>query len=143
MGIFSDTLDILGARSGTPDSINQRRALLHSPKQSTARASARILCFSPRKTARRHASAPSFDVPSTPVDSLSEATESGILLRGLSSRFIVWVESVKATGLRGGGAKQKKQRKISSPAYKASSTKLGEPRISMCYCDFLKGQASP
>lgn len=71
----------------------------------------------------------------TPVDGLSEATESEILLRGLSStpRFIVWVESVKATGLRGrvGGWGE------------AFSTKLGEPRISMCYCDFLKGQASP
>lgn len=41
----------------------------------------------------------------TPVDGLSEAIESEILLRGLSStpRFIVWVESVKETGLRGRG----------------------------------------
>lgn len=135
MGIFSDTLDILGARSGTPDSINQRRALLHSPKQSTAQPPLAFFVFRHEKALAETPVRRRLMFLQPPVDSLSEATESEILLRGLSStpRFIVWVESVKATGLRGrgGGTKQKKQRQISSPAYKASSTKLGEPRISM------------
>lgn len=63
----------------------------------------------------------SFDVSSTTVDSLCEAAESEILLRGLSSipRFIVWVESVKETGERavreGEGRKKTKNNKDKSP----------------------------
>lgn len=49
MGIFPDTLDILGSLSGTPAFINQCRALLHSPKQSAAEPQLAFFVFrSPR-----------------------------------------------------------------------------------------------
>lgn len=85
MGIFPDTLDILGSLSGTPDFINQCRALLHSPKQSAAEPQLAFFVFRYKKRARRDTSVLSCDVPSAAVDSLSGATESEILQRGLSS----------------------------------------------------------
>lgn len=53
-GYFLDTLDVLGSLSGTPDFIHQRRAQMHSPKQSAAEPQLAFFVFRYKMRSPRH-----------------------------------------------------------------------------------------